>query len=160
MRGPSLRRPGDVARSSCHRERGQPYSVVDGIQGTLGGEAFLSSAADCALRISNSLVTELVLARLNEGPVRRVRRVVDRVTTQVDDIVLPVCLRPGGGGHSAGSSKLAGRAPAAAADPRMAAVVYRGNRRGGERGPVTRPSARRGSRPRPRGAACSPGRLR
>src|SRR5579862_456887 len=39
MRGPALRGPGDVTRSSCHRECGLSYSVVDGIEGTLGGEA-------------------------------------------------------------------------------------------------------------------------
>ena len=39
MGSPPRGRPGNAARSSCYRERGLPYSAVDGIQGTLGREA-------------------------------------------------------------------------------------------------------------------------
>jgi hypothetical protein len=101
--------------------RGRRTQVLTVFRLPAGGAVRQGSRSSRSRR--HPLVTELVLGRLDEGSVRRAGRVVDRVTTQVNDIVVPGGLRPGGGGHSAGSSKLAGRAPYPAADPRMAAAV-------------------------------------
>src|SRR5271167_4911588 len=73
------------------------------------------------------LVAELSLACSDQVPVLRAGRVVDRVIVQVDDIVVPGRLLPGGCGHGAGSLVFADQVLYRAADLRMSAVLDEGN---------------------------------
>ena len=81
MGSPSHGRPGNAAGSPCYRERGLPYSAVDGIQGTLGPESQhdrLRVIQDPGNRNADRLDAVQALARLGKHQLQVLARDIVR----------------------------------------------------------------------------------